>query len=328
MSKLSNILDEYEKLKTDEAVSKSSDSEDSTVEQTENQVSESDLTENQKPEKVTEEDSKEAQKQEELLESEGVENAKETAKEEVNNSEDENSESVEKSKKESKDPVDHTDTKTEDKDNEKRKNKKDDKESESDKDDKESKSDKKDKASKSLSDDDIVTGFQTVLKSLQDLNEEKSEFVTKSEFKELSDKLDKVLEDKEVTDNKVEESKEDEDKVETTEKSVTSINQDSNEKAEGFVNKSIDTESEVPEVSEGKSEQVPSQEEDGESEDSNFGLTSEENKVFMDKYKEEAVKPNKNLNYLNQVRQAHYNVNVTPEKATQEDLQIIKDFIK
>lgn len=109
---------------------------------------------------------------------------------------------------------------------------------------------------------------------------------------------------------------------------MTSTTQEKEGKAEGFVNKSIDTEtSEADEVSEGKSEQSTESSQE-EAETSEEGLTQEERKVFMDKFKEQASRKDKNYAHLNKLRQAYTNVTASPERATENDVELIKDFIK
>lgn len=251
MSKeMKNILEEYDKLNAHEEVSKSVDEDEkNTVEATEEQVAETTEEPAKEPEKVTEEDAKEAQEQGEKVESEEVPE-----------------EDVEKSTKESKDPVDKKDTKTEDKDNEKRKNKKDKDSDEDEEDDsKDKKEDKKEKTSKSISDEQITKGFDLILKSLEDINEEKEKFVTKSDLKEIKDSINDINEKINASEEPIsksnEEAPEDEEpsnEEDVVQKSATAETVGKGEKAQGVVSKSIEGETAVqeapqePEVEEAK----------------------------------------------------------------------------
>lgn len=306
MSKeMKNILEEYDKLNAHEAVSKSVDEDEkNTVEATEEQVAETTEEPAKEPEKVTEEDAKEAQEQGEKVESEEVPE-----------------EDVEKSTKESKDPVDKKDTKTEDKDNEKRKNKKDKDSDEDEEDDsKDKKEDKKEKTSKSISDEDILVGFKTILKSFENLNEEKKEFATKSEveglsksIKELSAKLD--TQDTEDVSKSVDNAEDG-----AVEKSVTSTNGEQ-EKVEGYVSKSVDTE-EQAETGEAKSEEAEAVQEDN----TFKGLSQEERATFMDAYKTQAKDPRASKHDLQSAYQSYLNVNTDPTNASEKDIKTVKDF--
>ncbi len=48
----------------------------------------------------------------------------------------------------------------------------------------------------------------------------------------------------------------------------------------------------------------------------------------MDKFKEQASRKDKNYAHLNKLRQAYTNVTASPERATENDVELIKDFIK
>lgn len=264
-----NILDAYDNLNKEE-VNKSNE-DVSKAKGVDEQSPANAQEEPKEPEKVegTKEQHEENQKDQENLE------GQDSNKEE--NNEGKEDEEVEKSAKESKDPVDNKDTKTEDKDNKKRKNKDEDSEDEDseDEEDKEEKSKDKDKksedkkkeekTSKSISDEQITKGFDLILKSLEDINEEKEKFVTKSDLKEIKDSINDINEKINASEEPIsksnEEAPEDEEpsnEEDVVQKSATAETVGKGEKAQGVVSKSIEGETAVqeapqePEVEESK----------------------------------------------------------------------------
>lgn len=256
-----NILDAYDNLNKEE-VNKSNE-DVSKAKGVDEQSPANAQEEPKEPEKVegTKEQHEENQKDQENLE------GKDSNKEE--NNEGKEDEEVEKSAKESKDPVDNKDTKTEDKDNKKRKNKdedSEDKEEKSKDEDKKSEDKKKEeKTSKSISDEQITKGFDLILKSLEDINEEKEKFVTKSDLKEIKDSINDINEKINASEEPIsksnEEAPEDEEpsnEEDVVQKSATAETVGKGEKAQGVVSKSIEGETSVqeapqePEVEEAK----------------------------------------------------------------------------
>lgn len=264
-----NILDAYDNLNKEE-VNKSNE-DVSKAKGVDEQSPANAQEEPKEPEKVegTKEQHEENQKDQENLE------GQDSNKEEDNEGKED--EEVEKSAKESKDPVDNKDTKTEDKDNKKRKNKDEDSEDEDseDEEDKEEKSKDKDKksedkkkeekTSKSISDEQITKGFDLILKSLEDINEEKEKFVTKSDLKEIKDSINDINEKINASEEPIsksnEEAPEDEEpsnEEDVVQKSATAETVGKGEKAQGVVSKSIEGETAVqeapqePEVEEAK----------------------------------------------------------------------------
>lgn len=259
-----NILDAYDNLNKEE-VNKSNE-DVSKAKGADEQSPANAQEEPKEPAKVegTKEQHEENQKDQENLE------GQDSNKEEGNEGKED--EEVEKSAKESKDPVDNKDTKTEDKDNKKRKNKDEDSEDEDDKEEKSKDKDKKsedkkkeEKASKSISDEQITKGFDLILKSLEDINEEKEKFVTKSDLKEIKDSIndinEKINASEEPISKSTEEVSEEEEpsnEEDVVQKSATAETVGKGEKAQGVVSKSIEGETAVqeapqePEVEEAK----------------------------------------------------------------------------
>ena len=215
---------------------------------------------------------------------------------------------VEKSAKQSNDPVDHKDTKTEDKDNEKRKNKdkEDEDEDDSDSKDKDKDDSKSEKSKKSY----IEELAERVLGSLE--KSAKRQDVLEKSILDLREKLDK--QETESTEKSIANGLSDSPNVETTEKSITSVDQNSDK---GYVEKGFSTNSDSTKESETDEKETEKEE---------TGLEFAEK--HAEQYQEQMRKAFENgqRNEVSRAQTSWYRLRTG--HGNEQDKQVVKSFLK
>lgn len=308
-----------EEVKEDEQTTKDKVDTESATE-TEKESTENTDTENTDTEKATETETTETEPkdlEEESHEDKSVDTieSNESVSTETNDTESGSpvDEVVEKSAKQSKDPVDHKNTKTEDKDNEKRKNKDndangdDDSDSESDSDGDDSKDDSKsDKTKKSY----IEELAERVLGSLEKSAKRQDEL--EKSILDLQEKLNK--QETETTEKSIASGLSDSPNVETTEKSITNVDQNSDK---GYVEKGFTTDSDSTKEQESK-EQEPEKEETG----------LEFAEKHAEQYQEKMRKAFENgqRNEVSRAQTSWYRLRTG--YGNEQDKQVVKSFLK